>query len=106
LSGPGDGLDSALLGQRYLLTEGTGDHTNPSNPTAWAGTSGQPLVASANDIIEFNGSRWLVVFVSSDQSTVNYVTNIHTGTQYEWTGTQWIKSYQGVYDGGTWSIVL
>jgi hypothetical protein len=106
LSGPGDGLDSALLGQRYLLTEGTGDHANPSNPTAWTGVGGQPLVASANDIIEFDGARWRVVFVASDQSTVNYVTNIHTGTQYEWTGTQWIKSYQGVYDGGTWSIVL
>lgn len=106
LSGPGDGLDSALLGQRYLLTEGTGDHANPSNPTAWAGTGGQPLVASANDIIEFDGSRWRVVFVASDQTTVNYVTNIHTGTQYEWTGTEWIKSYQGEYPGGTWSIVL
>ena len=106
LSGPTDGLDSALLGQRYLLTEGTGDHANPVNPTAWAGTSGQPLVASANDIIEYDGARWRVVFVAAAQTTVQYVTNIHTGTQYEWTGTQWIKSYQGVYEGGTWSIVL
>jgi T4-like virus Myoviridae tail sheath stabiliser len=106
LSAPEDGLDSALLGQRYLLTEGTGDYANAANPTAWAGTGGQPLVASANDIIEFDGTRWRVVFVSSDQPTVNYVTNIHTGTQYEWTGQQWIKSYQGVYEGGAWSIVL
>ena len=106
LSGPSDGLDSALLGQRYLLTEGTGDYDNSSNPSAWIGPSGQPLVAAANDIIEFNGSRWLVVFVAALQSTAQYVTNIHTGTQYEWTGVQWIKSYQGVYEGGTWSIVL
>ena len=107
LSGPGDGLDSSMLGQRYLLTEGTGDHANSSNPSAWAGTGGQPLVAEANDIIEYDGARWRVVFVAAaSQSNKQYVTNIHTGTQYEWTGQQWIKSYQGVYPGGTWSIVL
>ena len=106
LSGPSDGLDSALTGQRYLLTEGTGAYSNPANPSAWLGANNQPLIAQANDIIEFNGSRWTVVFAAAGQTATQYVTNIHTGTQYEWTGVQWIKSYQGVYVGGTWSIVL
>jgi hypothetical protein len=106
LSGPSDGLDSALTGQRYLLTEGTGAYSNPANPSAWFGANNQPLIAQANDIIEFNGSRWTVVFAAAGQTATQYVTNIHTGTQYEWTGVQWIKSYQGVYVGGTWSIVL
>lgn len=106
ISGPGDGLDSALLGQRYLLTEPTGATINTYNPEAWLGELGQPLIAKANDIIEFDGTRWRVVFASDGQENVQYVTNITTGTQYEWTGSNWIKSYQGVYPGGLWSLVL
>jgi hypothetical protein len=106
LSGPGDGLPAPAIGQRYLLTESTGNYDNTANPTSWNGTSGQPLVANANDIIEWNGTRWRVVFVSEGETAAQYVTNITTGTQYEWTGTSWIKSYQGVYPGGTWSLVL
>jgi hypothetical protein len=41
-----------------------------------------------------------------DKPTGQYVTNITTGIQYEWDGEAWIKSYQGVYVGGTWSLVL
>ena len=76
------------------------------NPALWLGTGGQPLVASANDIIQWDGSRWRVVFVSEGETATQYVTNITTGTQYEWIGTGWIKSYQGVYPGGAWSLVL
>jgi len=106
LSAPGDGLPEPAVGQRYLLTESTGNYDNAGNPTAWLGDFGQPLVASANDIIEWNGSRWRIVFVSTNDTVVQYVTNINTGTQYEWTGEMWIKSYQGIYPGGTWSLVL
>ena len=104
-SGPGDGLDSSLLGQRYLLTEATGSDNGYAE--AWAGVSGQPLIAQANDIIEFDGTRWIVSF-DGDNSPDNaqYVTNITTGIQYQWTGSTWIKSYQGLYPGGAWSLVL
>ncbi len=105
LSGPGEGLPAAAAGQRYLLTEDTGSDNGYAE--AWAGNQGQYLVASANDIIEYNGQRWQVVF-EGNNSSVNkqYVTNITTELQYEWTGSQWIKSYQGLYPGGTWSLVL
>jgi len=106
LSGPGDGLPSPVTGIRYLLTESTGTYDNVANPTAWAGTAGQPLVAQANDIIEWDGARWRVSFVSEGETAVQYVTNITTGTQYEWTGAEWTKSYQGEYPAGTWSLVL
>lgn len=106
LSGPDYGLPAPAVGQRYLLTESTGDHDNTENPEAWLGDAGQPLVAMANDIIEWNGTRWRIVFVSADATAVQYVTNITTDTQYEWTGEMWIKSYQGIYPGGTWSLVL
>jgi hypothetical protein len=105
-SGPGDGLDSALIGQRYLLTEATGSWDGTS-PVEWQGEGGQPLVASANDIIEFDGYQWVVAFDStSSPNNLQYVTNITTGIQYKWTGTAWIKSYQGLYPGGQWSLVL
>ena len=83
------------------------DNADSNNPSAWIGEGGQPLVASANDIIEYSGGRWVVSF-DSGNSPVNkqYVTNITTEIQYEWTGTAWIKSYQGLYPGGQWSLVL
>jgi len=104
-SGPGDGLDSSLLGQRYLLTEATGSDNGYAE--AWAGVNGQPLIAQANDIVEYDGQRWIVSFDSENSpDNIQYVTNITTGIQYEWTGSTWIKSYQGLYPGGTWRLVL
>ena len=104
-SGPGDGLDSSLLGQRYLLTEATGSDNGYAD--AWAGVNGQPLVAQANDIVEYDGQRWIVSFDSENSlDNIQYVTNITTSIQYEWTGSTWIKSYQGLYPGGTWRLVL
>lgn len=106
ISGPGEGLPAAAIGQRYLLTEDTGSFDGTS-PTAWQGTSGQPLIAKANDIIEYDGSSWIVSFDStSSPDNLQYVTNIITTIQYKWTGTMWIKSYQGLYPGGQWSLVL
>ena len=107
LSGPDAGLDPAEEGQRYLLTEATGDFDNYGNPSAWLGTNSQPLVAKENDIIEYSGGRWVVSFDStSSPVNIQYVTNITTGLQYEWTGLTWIKSYQGLYPGGTWNLIL
>jgi len=106
LSGPLNGLDSALDGQRYLLTEGTGALGNEGPAEAWVGANGRPLVASANDIIEYQNGYWRVKFDASAQSSIQYVTNITTGVQYMWTGETWIKSYQGLYPGGQWIRVL
>ena len=106
-SGPGDGLDSALEGQRYLLTEDTGVQDQQYNPEAWVGANGRPLVAQANDIVEYRNGFWQVSFRAVTENNVTqYVTNITTGIQYRWTGDAWVKSYQGVYPGGQWRIVL
>ena len=105
LSGPGAGLPLPAIGQQYLFTESTG--SNDGFAEAWAGTDNQPLVAQANDIVAWDGNRWVVYFDStSSPDNLQYVTNITTGIQYEWTGSAWIKSYQGLYPGGTWSLVL
>ena len=107
--GPGDGLAPAAVGQRYLFTQATGSYSNPglTNPEIWTGVNGQPLVAMANDIVEYDGARWNVVFDStSSPANMQYVTNITTELQYRWTGTAWVKSYQGLYPGGQWTLVL
>jgi hypothetical protein len=106
ISGPQDGLDSAMEGQRYLLTEATGSEDNVGPASAWIGANGRSLIAEANDIIEYTNNYWKVVFRAQEQSAGQYVTNITTGIQYEWNGESWVKSYQGVYPGGTWSLVL
>jgi hypothetical protein len=105
-SGPADGLDSSQDGQRYLITEATGNVNNASNPSAWVGAGGQPLIANANDIIEYSNGWWQVSFNSEQTPTPQYVTNLNTSIQYRWTGTQWTKSIDGLYNGGSWSIVL
>jgi hypothetical protein len=90
---PGDGtLDASTTGQRYLLTtEIQGDN--------WG------ISASANDIIEYNGSIWSIVFdASTSDGTVQYVLNSYTNKQYKWADQQWTSSYEGVYNPGFWRI--
>lgn len=108
ISGPGNGLPAAADGQRYLLTEDTGGVNNANNPAAWTGANGRGLVAKTNDIIEYNTSYgyWRTVFHAEQETAVQYVSNLTTGIQYRWTGEMWIKSYQGVYYGGQWRLVL
>ena len=103
--GPGAGLSAAASGQRYLFVEGTGTNAD-GDAEAWRGTDGSSLVASANDIVEYDGTRWNVVFDSSNLSDIQYVTNITTSIQYRWAQEQWLKSYEGLYPGGEWSLVL
>ena len=95
-SSPGSGLDSAALGQRYLITEAISASGYPS----WN------VDANENDIIEYDGSNWTVVFNSSAVASVQYVTNDFTSKQYKWTGNAWISSYEGEYNPGYWRLVL
>jgi len=108
--GPGtiNGLPNSASGQRYLFVNdtGNGSDTNPGFAEAWRGTDGSTLVANTNDIVEYNGVRWNVVFDSSNESNVQYVSNLTTGVQYRWANNQWLKSYEGLYPEGEWSIVL
>jgi len=105
--GPGTtaGLPAAASGQRYLfINNSTG--SSKGNAAAWRGTDGSPLVANANDIVQYDGTRWNVVFDSSNNSSVQYVTNLTTSVQYRWAGGEWLKSYEGLYPEGEWSLVL
>jgi hypothetical protein len=103
LQGPNAGLPGPVNGRRYLIVEDIG--SPGSSTTAWG-----DLVASANDIIQFNASTmtWFVSFDASASTTVQYVTNLNTNIQYRYVDQegQWMKSYEGWYGEGDYSIVI
>jgi len=94
---PGDGsLPVADIGQRYLITE----HLDAEGWPNWA------IDASENDIIEYDGTKWIISFDASEVSEVKYVTNTNTTKQFKWLNDAWISSYEGVYNAGFWRLLL
>lgn len=93
---PGDGtLPAAQAGQKYLILADM-----PLAPE-WGN-----VVARINDIITYNGTTWTVAFDASAAPTTEYVTNTTTNDQYEWTGSVWQNSVEGLYNEGFWRIYL
>jgi hypothetical protein len=103
LSGPNAGLPGPVNGRRYLIVEDIG--TTGSSTVAWGS-----LIAEANDIIQYDASTgdWFVSFDASASTVVEYVTNLTTNIQYRYVDQegQWMKSYEGWYDQGDYSIVI
>ena len=89
-------------GDRYLIIDEIGDSTATVQSSTWGS-----LIAAVGDIIQYDGAVWRKVFdASHPDSTQHYVTNTNTGIQYRFNGTEWVKSYEGIYTQGNWSIVL
>ena len=111
---PGDGLPAAASGQRYLILEDIGSTINTAGgPAGWPDATATDLQASKFDIIQYDGTNWSVSFDASSENVgkgIHYVTNTMTGIQYKWTGNEdtaeWVKSYEGEYLTGLWSISL
>lgn len=103
LVGPNAGLPGPINGRRYLIVEDVG--SEGSTIAAWGN-----LVAKANDIIQYNlaTASWFVSFAASEATSVQYVTNLTTSIQYRYVQEegQWMKSYEGWYDEGDYSIVI
>ena len=93
-------------GVRLLLLEDVGNDTATESPVAWQNANGSALVASANDIIEWSGSAWNIVFDASTIDEVTYTTNLNTGVQYRFKNNEWLLSVDGDYPVGTWRIEL
>ena len=94
-----------IAGTRYLILENI--NSDPTNgPAAWLQGNGDGFAATANDIIEWNGSAWTIIFNSLEVTELTYITNIYTGIQYKWDGESWAKSFEGIYDKAAWRIVL
>jgi len=92
---PGNGLPAASIGQRYLIV-----HSITASTQAWGTLNGHE-----NDIIQFNGSNW-VVFTRPTPTSTEFVLNSETGRQLKWDGEQWSLTIEGDYHGGYWRIEL
>lgn len=95
--GPGEGLPVAAIGQRYLLT------TKPAEQSLLWGT----LEADVNDIIEFTGTSWEVVFnATQETNSTHYLTNLFSGKIYKWANGEWFVYVEPKYHKGYWRISL
>ena len=99
--GPNAGLPGPTHGKRYLIVDDIG--SDGDSTIAW-GT----VVAKANDIVEFdaNTMQWFVSFDSAPVTSIEFVTNLTTNIQYRYFQGEWMKSYEGFYEQGDYSIVI
>jgi len=94
-----------VTGTRYLILENI-NSTYANGPVAWLNSNGEGVNANANDIIEWSGEAWEIVFNSNQATGVTYITNAYTGIQYKWDLTSWSKSFDGIYNNGAWRLIL
>ncbi len=101
LTGPNAGLPGPINGKRYLIVESIG--SDDATTVAWGN-----LVANANDIIQYDASagEWQVAFDSQSSEDIEFVTNITTNVQYRFVDGTWMKSVDGWYNEGDWSVVI
>ena len=93
------------VGLRLLLLDnGIGDGSNTDGADAWKNSNNTDLIASANDIVEWSGTAWSIVFDASASTSTTYTTNLNTGIQYKYQNNEWVLSYEGEYPHGTWRI--
>jgi hypothetical protein len=102
-----------LSGLRLLILNDIGSVINTDGADAWKNSNGSDFIAQSNDIIEWTGTQWNILFdasanANSNDSTVTtiYTTNLNTGVQYKWNGESWLLSFEGEYRKGTWNLSL
>jgi hypothetical protein len=89
-----NGIPNPYLGQRYLCID------SATSDSAWN------INIYANDIIEYNGSEWIIVFNASMIEAEEFVTNSGSLQQFKFVDGEWIDTYQGIYDAGFWKLEL
>ena len=91
---------------RYLILSDIVSKSAGPGPSAWKNSNDSDFIANANDIIEWDGEKWNIVFNSLETVETTYITNQRTRIQYKWDGENWIKSFEGEYTAGWWRLVL
>lgn len=99
----GDDIDTVEVETEYEINKNQPDITD--GPDAWKNLDGSDTYIAANSMIEWNGSTWNMIF-DPDTTDITYITNLRTGIQYKWDGTQWLKSFEGEYVPGSWRFDL
>ena len=80
---------------------------NEDGPDAWKNTDDSDFIANTNDIIEWNGTKWQIVFSAKESAdSLIYQTNLYTLVQYKWNGIAWVKAFDGEYKRGEWRLDL
>lgn len=101
---PGNGLPAAQAGQRYLFVDqqqiAGGGNLVPEQPDGPWGS----LVAAENDIVEYDGTQWLVVFDHSTGTHGQSLKNLSDGQHYTFRNGQWGFTYIGEYTPGYWRL--
>ena len=112
------GLTNIPYNTRLLILKAIGDEGNADGADAWAeyqdnaqpvdGTKTSELVASADSIIAWNGTRWVVVFDPAKvRGIVPIIQNMKTMVKYKYVDLNgWIKAFEGEYENGTWTLLL
>jgi len=93
-------------GVRLLLLEDIGSDDATEFPVAWQNADTTGLVASANDIVEWDGAKWNIIFDASATTEITYTTNLNTSVQYRFNNGEWLLSIDGDYPVGTWRVEL
>ena len=93
-------------GVRLLLLGDIGNTDAVEGAVAWKNNDNTNFVASANDIIEWDGAKWIIVFDASESTTITYTTNLNTSIQYRYANGSWLLSIDGEYPVGTWRLSL
>lgn len=93
-------------GLRVLILSKVGNAGNDDGADGWKEASSPfgDLVAEENDIIEYDGNKWHVIFNAASSESNVYITNLATGAQYKFTGEFWTKSYEGEWSQGQWML--
>jgi hypothetical protein len=100
-------VDGQNVDRRFLILEDVILNQQAADgPDAWGGRGDNRLDAHANDIIQWTGVSWQIIFDSTQITNTTYITNAYTGIQYKWDGSQWSKSFDGVYTNEKWRLML
>lgn len=86
-------------------------HTDSSldaydGPDAWKNANGSDPIIKANTVIRWDGDKWVEVFDPTTFDPPIYIQNLRTGIKYRWTGTEWLKAFEGEYAPNYWGFYL
>lgn len=106
-----NGIANIPAGTRYLVLDTVNNseqrgQSSYDGPDAWKNLDGSDPYIQENSIIEWDGESWITAWVPGTETAGTYFTNLTTGIQYKWDGSQWLKSFEGEYGAGYWRFDL
>lgn len=101
---PSNGIDvsdESVLHRYIIVSEQTdGEPIITPQNQFWGG-----LTAYANDIIEYSGGSWFVVFDASDSPQNVYVSVLEDNNSYKFFDSEWSYTVLGIFNPTYWSIL-